>query len=147
MDLDISSIFYQLILAAFLGSLIGFEREVHGKAAGLRTYSLVSLGACLFTIVSSVGFADAVGYDPSRVASQVVVGIGFIGAGIIFVRGEEVQGLTTAAGLWIAGAIGMAVGVKLYLIAIFAALLVLFVLWILKFVERPFHKDEQKGVS
>ena len=144
MNIDALTIFYQLILATFLGALVGFEREVHGKAAGLRTYSLVALGSCLFTIVSAAGFLGVSGaYDPSRVASQIVVGIGFIGVGIIFLRGDDVQGLTTAAGIWLSAAVGMAVGVQMYWVALFASFLSLFILWGLKFAERPFHKGEK----
>ncbi|OHA00263.1 MAG: hypothetical protein A3G49_02800 [Candidatus Sungbacteria bacterium RIFCSPLOWO2_12_FULL_41_11] len=125
----------------FLGAGIGMEREVHGKAAGLRTYSLVSLGACLFTIISIYGFREfaPVGFDPSRIASQVVVGIGFIGAGLIFLRANEIQGLTTAAGLWISAAVGMSVAVKMYWISIFASFLAIFVLRVLRWFEPYFH--------
>ena len=125
----------------FLGAVIGMEREVHGKAAGLRTYALVSLGACLFTIISIYGFREfaPVGFDPSRIASQVVVGIGFIGAGLIFLRGNEVQGLTTAAGLWISAAIGMGVAVKMYWISVFTSLLAVFILRVMRWVEPYFH--------
>lgn len=100
-----------LLLSALLGTALGVQREVAGKPAGFRTYALVSLGACLFTLLSQTGFGVGPGIDPSRVAAQVVVGIGFLGAGLIFVRGGHVEGLTTAAGLWVAAAIGMAVGV------------------------------------
>src|SRR3989344_7044505 len=100
---------YRLTLAVILGMSIGFEREYRRKAAGLRTYTLVALGAALFTILSFQAF-PGVPFDPSRIASQVVVGIGFIGAGIIFLRGDRIEGLTTAAGLWVTAAIGMAIG-------------------------------------
>ncbi len=97
-DPETTHIFFQLFLAFFLGALLGFEREWRRKAAGLRTYSLVALGACLFTVISLYGFrgVGAQGLDPSRIASQVVVGIGFIGAGVIFSKGDAVRGLTTA---------------------------------------------------
>lgn len=139
-DLTINFLF-QLVLAMILGAAIGTEREVHGKAAGMRTYSLVSLGACLFTIISIYGFDELTldGFDPSRIASQVVVGIGFIGAGLIFLRGNEVQGLTTAAGLWISAAIGMGIAVKLYWISIFTSLLAVFILRVLRWIEPYFH--------
>jgi len=143
-DSDLYGIFFQLVLATFLGAIIGIEREVKGKAAGFRTYALVALGACLFTVISIYGFNPALsqGFDPSRIASQVVVGIGFIGAGLIFVRGGTVQGLTTAAGIWTSAAVGMGVGVRMYSISIFAAFLAVFVLRVMRWFEPYFHKDD-----
>lgn len=111
-----------LALAFGLSSLIGLEREWRQKSAGLRTHTLVGVGAALFMIVSKYGFGDVLGrdvvLDPSRVAAQVVSGIGFIGGGLIFVRGDAVRGLTTAAIVWITAAIGMACGAGLGLLAI-----------------------------
>jgi len=104
----------RLILAFILGAVIGYERERVDKPAGLRTHILVSLGSCLFTILS---FAAFPGGDPSRVASYIVAGIGFIGAGTIIQTRERVVGITTAASLWVAASIGMAVGAGFYLIA------------------------------
>src|ERR1700733_11755389 len=109
----------RLLVAAGLGSLIGAERERLVWAAGLRTHMLVSVGACLIMIVSAFGFADILGtknvvLDPSRVAAQVVSGIGFLGAGSILMRGEVFRGLTTAASLWSVAAVGLAVGGGLY---------------------------------
>jgi putative Mg2+ transporter-C (MgtC) family protein len=114
---------WRLALALVLASSIGLEREFRQKAAGLRTYTLVGLGAALFMLVSQYGFADTlvddhVILDPSRVAAQIVSGIGFIGAGIIFVRRDSVRGLTTAAGIWLTAAIGAACGGALWLLAI-----------------------------
>lgn len=97
----------RVALGAGLGALIGFEREITGKEAGLRTHSMVGLGSALFTVLSLESFAPG---DPSRVAAQIVSGIGFLGAGAIFRTGPLVKGLTTAAGLWAAAAIGMAAG-------------------------------------
>jgi len=110
----------RLLLAAALGAGVGYQRERAGKAAGLRTHTLISSGAGLFTIVSIFGFSGAV--DPSRVAAGVVAGIGFIGAGVIFrgSRGEGVAGLTTAASIWATAAIGLAAGAGLYLISVVA---------------------------
>jgi len=114
--------FGELGLAFVLSSLIGVEREWRQKSAGLRTHALVGTGAALFVIVSKYGFTDVLGshviLDPSRVAAGVVSGIGFIGGGLIFVRGDAVRGLTTAAIVWITAAIGMACGAGLALIAI-----------------------------
>jgi putative Mg2+ transporter-C (MgtC) family protein len=111
----------ELALALGLSSLIGLEREWRQKSAGLRTHTLVGVGAALFMIVSKYGFGDVVGphasLDPSRVAAQIVSGIGFIGGGLIFVRGDAVRGLTTAAIVWVTAAIGMACGAGLAVIA------------------------------
>ena len=113
-------IILRLLLAAGLSAAIGYQRERKGKAAGLRTHILIGLGAALFTLASIYGFNGAV--DPSRVAAGVVVGVGFIGAGVIFrgMREEhrgEVAGLTTAASIWITAAIGLAAGAGMYLIS------------------------------
>src|SRR5262245_53257502 len=103
----------RLALALALSAAIGCEREWRQKSAGLRTYTLVGLGAALFSIAGAYGFHDEIGNasvprDPSRVAAQVVSGIGFIGAGLIFVRQDAVRGLTTAAGVWLTAAVGLA---------------------------------------
>lgn len=114
--------FGELGLAFVLSSMIGLEREWRQKSAGLRTHALVGVGAALFLLVSKYGFSDVLGpdvtLDPSRVAAQVVSGIGFIGGGLIFVRGDAVRGLTTAAVVWVTAAIGMACGAGLPLLAI-----------------------------
>jgi putative Mg2+ transporter-C (MgtC) family protein len=104
----------RLLLAAVCSGLIGYERATAMRAAGLRTYTLVGVGAAVFTLVSIVGFG---GPDPSRVAAQIVTGVGFLGAGAIFKEGSSVSGLTTAAGLWIAASIGMASGSGSYVLA------------------------------
>ena len=123
----------QLFLATVLGALIGLEREIKRKEAGLQTYSLVALGTCLFTIISFELFNSFFGktgisFDPSRIIMAIAIGIGFIGAGVIFRQSSGVIGLTTAAGLWATAAIGIAVGVKLYFLAIFTTFLSLFIL-------------------
>ncbi len=114
--------FGELGLAFVLSSLIGLEREWRQKSAGLRTHALVGTGAALFLLVSKYGFSDVVGarvaLDPSRVAAQIVSGIGFIGGGLIFVRGDAVRGLTTAAVVWLTAAVGMACGAGLPLLAL-----------------------------
>lgn len=121
----------RLLLAAALGAGIGYQRERAGKAAGMRTHILVSCGAALFTLVSIYGFGGA-GVDISRVAAGVVVGIGFIGAGVILrgQRGEEVAGLTTAATIWVSAAIGLAAGVGMYLVSIIATAIIVGVLFL-----------------
>ena len=112
---DTSWIEAQLLLATFvLCSLIGIERQLRNKAAGYRTHVLVGLGSCAFTLVSAYGFSAVLGsdvnLDPSRIAAQIVSGIGFLGAGVIFKGRSVVRGLTTAASIWVAAAIGMACG-------------------------------------
>mgnify|MGYP003681906269 CR=1 FL=1 len=122
----------RLLLATALGAGIGYQRERAGKAAGLRTHILITLGAALFTVVSIFGFSGAV--DPSRVAAGVVAGVGFIGAGVIFrgMRREGVAGLTTAASIWVSAAIGLAAGTGLYLISVIVTLITVGVLMIPK---------------
>jgi len=119
----------RFLLAFALGAGIGFQRERAGKTAGVRTHVLVSSGAALFTVVSIYGFSGAA-VDISRVAAAVVVGVGFIGAGVIF-RGrqeEEVAGLTTAATIWITAAVGLAAGAGMYLVSVIATALTVGVL-------------------
>src|ERR1700680_4542579 len=127
----------RLLVALILGSIVGLERERQERAAGLRTVTMVSLGSCLFTIVGAYGFPQT---DPSRVAAQIVTGIGFLGAGTIFLRKDLVRGLTTAATIWTVAAIGMAAGTAQYLIALFTTLLILSVLMVLKPIEKRFFK-------
>jgi putative Mg2+ transporter-C (MgtC) family protein len=131
--------FFQLILAIVLGGLIGSERELKKKGAGLQTYSLVSLGSCLFSLIAfSLGKLKII--DPSAILVAIAVGMGFIGAGAIF-RGEtQVFGLTTAAGLWTVAAIGLAIGAKLYSLAIFSAILVLIIFYFWGLLEEKFFK-------
>ena len=120
----------RLLVATAWGALIGIEREYHAKEAGVRTHLLVALGACLFMILSIYGFdlmlgRDHVSFDPSRIASQVVTGIGFIGAGTIILQKQMVRGLTTAAGLWVTAAIGLACGTGMYVIAVVTSVIAL----------------------
>ena len=119
--------FGQIVLAAVLGAILGFQRERWGKPAGPRTYALVAAGAALFTVLSVHAFQLS---ESSRVASNVVIGIGFLGAGLIFQREAHVENLTTAAGLWAAAGMGMAVGVGYYWLAGGATLLMLALLMI-----------------
>jgi putative Mg2+ transporter-C (MgtC) family protein len=115
-----------LLLALVLSAAIGFEREVRHKSAGLRTHTLVGFAAALIVLVSKYGFTDVLGgnvrLDPSRVAAQIVSGIGFIGGGLIFVRRDAVRGLTTAAIVWLTAAVGMAAGSGLWLLAVLVTL-------------------------
>lgn len=116
----------QILVAVLLGGVLGWQRVRSGKSAGPRTYALVTAGSALFTILGHYGFGGI--SAGSNVAAQVVTGIGFLGAGLIFHRETHVDGLTTAAGLWMAAAIGMAVGLTYYILAIGATLLMFFVL-------------------
>lgn len=123
---------FQLLLAALLGGLIGLDRERKRRDAGLRTHILVGTGACLFTVLSMLAFPNS---DPARVASQVLPGIGFIGAGTILKYGRNIHGLTTAASIWITAAIGMAVGTGAWFLALCGTLLIWFVLAIIRRLE------------
>ena len=127
----------RLVVALTLGAIVGLERERQERAAGLRTVTMVSLGSCLFTIIGAYGFPNT---DPSRVAAQIVTGIGFLGAGTIFLRKDLVRGLTTAATIWTVAAIGMAAGTAQYFEAAFTTLLILGVLMVLKPIEKRFFK-------
>jgi len=106
----------RLAVAALAGAVVGFEREASGKRAGLRTLALVSSGAALFSMVGAYGFTDGEVRDPARVASQVAVGVGFIGGGTILTAGGSVRGLTTAAAIWVSAALGLAAGAGLFLL-------------------------------
>lgn len=138
----------RLCLAALLGGVIGFERERLSWSAGLRTHMLVCVSACLVMIVSAYGFQDVqaqqhIALDPSRMAAQVVSGIGFLGAGAILLRGEIVRGLTTAASLWSVAAVGLAAGGGLYVASVAATAIMLFILAGLKPVERRYFASRQ----
>jgi len=144
--------FLQILLAAFLGGLVGMEREHKRREAGLRTFSLVSLGACLFTVIAIYlsSNAEHLGYlaqiDPTRVIQAVAIGIGFIGSGVIIHHKLEVEGLTTAAALWTTAAIGIGVGVQLYSLAILGTILIIGVLAGFRLIEeRLFHKKSEEN--
>ncbi len=135
----------KLLMATFLGGVIGFEREKKGKAAGLRTHAMVCLGSALVMIISTEifdlykGMADV---DPSRIAAQVVTGIGFLGAGAIIRSTERVKGLTTAAGIWTASGIGLACGIGQYRPAIITTALAILILVVFIRVDRMLGNDE-----
>jgi len=155
MGIEISLIL-QLLLALVLGAFIGLDREIKEKKAGLQTYSLVCLGSCVFTLVSIELFNyfagnPEVSFSPVRIVQAVAVGIGFIGGGVIFKRSsDDVEGLTTAAGLWVAAAVGIAVGIKLYSLAIIVGLMAVIVLVVFGALERKlsslknYYKDEHR---
>ena len=152
---------FRVFIAAILGAIIGFEREYRAKEAGLRTHFLVAMGSALFMILSQYGFGASLGtpsisLDPSRIASQVVTGIGFIGAGTIIFQKHVIKGLTTAAGLWVTSAIGLTCGSGLYALAITATLLVLICLETIYFFLHRFgsrnisvtiSSDDSKKIS
>ena len=135
----------RLVLAAFLGAVIGYERELRGRSAGLRTFAAVALGACLFSIISYVVVPR--GNETTRIAAQIVTGVGFLGAGVILHGQGHISGLTTSATLWAAAAVGMAVGYGLYILAVVATLLLgLLVLlrlvpWLAPRAEREAHTE------
>jgi putative Mg2+ transporter-C (MgtC) family protein len=139
----------RLLLSCLFGGLIGLEREVHGRPAGFRTHLLVSLGACLFVLTSiqfyqqygNLSGIGPVGVDPGRVAAQVVTGIGFLGAGAIIRERASIRGLTTAACLWVAAALGVACGVGLYVMATVVTLMAILSLLLLKKVESRLNRD------
>lgn len=136
LELD-TQMFLRLLVAVVLGALVGYERERAGKPAGVRTHGMVSLGAALFAVVSLHGFGGA--GDPGRVAAQIVTGIGFLGAGAILHERGSIQGLTTAASLWVTAAIGLSVGVGMVLMSVATAALVFL---LLRFGPRPRLRTE-----
>jgi putative Mg2+ transporter-C (MgtC) family protein len=142
-ELDTWDALLRLLVAAVLGGAIGLERELRDQEAGFRTHLLVAVGSCVFTLVSAYAWSDwafstprGLVFDPTRIAAQIVTGIGFLGAGAIIVRGISVRGLTTAATLWVVAAIGMAAGTAYYSVAIGATALVLVSLGPLRIVSQ-----------
>ncbi|GMK48507.1 MgtC/SapB family protein [Paenibacillus glycanilyticus] len=120
----------RIVLAGACGALIGYERKSRMKEAGIRTHFVVAAGAALMMLISKYGFQDMIGkgdiaLDPSRIAAQVVSGVGFLGAGMIFMQRQTIKGLTTAAGIWLTAGIGMAIGANLYIVGIGTTLLIL----------------------
>ena len=139
LQLDLS---VRLIVAAALGLAVGFEREIHGHPAGLRTHMLVASGSALFTVISAYGFGgvpNAGPIDPTRIAAQIVSGIGFLGAGAILKDGIVIRGLTTAASLWATSAVGMAAGAGEYIIAGVATATILVSLWPINALAERLH--------
>lgn len=137
-------IILRLFVALALGMVIGTERVWAHKTAGMRTYALVSMGSALFVVISNemVKFYSSYsGMNPLMIVSQIVVGVGFIGAGLIFTKDSKLVGLTTATGLWVAAGIGMAAGLGLYNIAIISTILTLFIFTVLWFIEKKIKKS------
>lgn len=135
-------IYLKLVLAVVLGAVIGTERAILAKqAAGMRTFALVSLGACLFVVVANfvaTAYLGVVNFDPLRIAASVVMGIGFLGGGLIVFKDDALHGVTTAAGLWITAGLGLAVGFGMYGIAVFTTILALLTLAGMWYVENRF---------
>ncbi|MEI7688936.1 MAG: MgtC/SapB family protein [Candidatus Nomurabacteria bacterium] len=138
-------IILKLFVALSLGMIIGTERVWAHKTAGMRTYALVSMGSALFVVISNEMikfYSGFYGMNPLMIVSQIVVGIGFLGAGIIFNKDSKLVGLTTATGLWVSAGIGMACGVGLYSIAVVATTLTLFIFIVLWFIEERLKKSK-----
>ena len=125
----------RLVVALLLGAVIGWERELQRMPAGFRTHALVSLGSAIFTVISAYAFTGP-GSDPTRIAAQIVSGIGFLGGGAILHYGGTVRGLTTAASLWSVAAVGMAAGAGMYVVAVASGVLVIIGLEVFQRVER-----------
>jgi len=132
----------RLVGAGLLGAVIGGERELRAKGAGIRTHLLVALGASLFMIISQFGFPDAVKFDAARIAAGVVGGLGFLGGGLIMKTKNHISGLTTAAGLWVTGAVGLAMGSGMYEMAILCAVLMIVSMEALTFSSLKFGHQE-----
>ena len=141
----------RLIVAAGLGAAVGAEREIHNHPAGIRTHMLVALGSGLFTVLSIYGFllegTNTAPVDPTRIAAQVVSGIGFLGAGAILKDGVVIRGLTTAASLWATAAVGMAAGAGEYVLALVSAVIILVSLWPINLLAERLHGSGQPEVQ
>ncbi|HZY72382.1 MAG TPA: MgtC/SapB family protein [Edaphobacter sp.] len=145
MTLHLTEIGLRLVTATVLASLVGLDRERQRSSAGLRTHALVGMSSCLFMIASAFGFADVLGtpnvaLDPSRIAAQIVTGVGFLGAGTIIAHGSLIRGLTTAASVWTVAAIGLAVGGGMYRAAVIATSLALILLLVVRPIERRLQR-------
>ena len=145
-----AAIFFQLFFALILGALLGIERVMAHKTAGMRTYALVAMGSSLFVIVSQymgsmTGSASS--FVLMQIPAAIVTGIGFLGAGLIIFKDDKLSGLTTAAGLWVTAGIGIAVGFKLYFIAFIATLLTLLIFTVLWYIENAFRRMDGKIFS
>ncbi len=134
----------RVVVACLCGGLVGLERTKRLKEAGIRTHIIVALGATLIMVVSKYGFTDVIGADASRIASNVITGISFLGAGVIFVRGGSVKGLTTAAGIWATAAIGLALGAGMYTVGVLCtALMILLQISLHKFLPGDMQSSKE----
>lgn len=144
---DNLEIILRLGVALGLGMIIGIERVLRGKSAGMRTYAMVAMGSALFVIISEtlrLGFSVDPGFNPILMAGNIVIGVGFLGSGLIVLRGNRLVGLTTASGLWVSAAIGVASGFGLCNVSVIATILTIFIFAILFFVEEPLKKISHK---
>ncbi len=142
-----SEIIIRLLVAVGLGLLIGGERLFVHKEAGMKTHALVCMGSALLVVISemlTVKYINMPGFNPAMIPSQIIVGIGFLGAGSIILNGSRLRGLTTAGGLWVTAGIGMAAGFGFYGLAVIAAILILFVLIVVNFFEQPIRKYSEE---
>lgn len=137
----------RLIISAIIGGLVGLERELNNRPAGLRTHILVIVGSALVMLVSKYGFGETSNADPGRLAAQVISGIGFLGAGTIIMQGNIVHGLTTAASLWTSACIGLAIGAGYYIGGIASAIIVMFTLIILRFFENSVFQKRYRVLN
>lgn len=147
MDEIITQLYFliDILLSAFLGFLIGWERKRRFKEAGIRTHTIVSIGACLMMIISIYAFGPNA--DAGRVAAQIVSGVGFLGAGIIIYKKQEIKGLTTAAGVWATAGVGMACGGRLYIIAVGATLIMIGIQMLFHLKIPPFKTKKSFSVN
>jgi putative Mg2+ transporter-C (MgtC) family protein len=143
-------LFIKLVVAVILGAAIGTERTLAHKVAGMRTYALVALGSCLLTLIAESilhSYGTGAGTDPTRMASAIVMGIGFLCGGLIVFQNNHLSGLTTAAGMWVATGIGIAVGLDLYTLAVITSVLTIFIFSTLWEFEEKFKSDSEGSTN
>ncbi len=145
-----SEVIFRLLLAVVLGMLIGAERLLVHKEAGMKTHALVSMGSALFIIISeylAIKYQGFGGFNPAIIAANIIVGIGFLGAGSIIHQGDKPMGLTTAAGFWVTAAIGMSAGFGMFSLAIIATILVLIIFIVMNLIEKPIKKISDRALA
>jgi putative Mg2+ transporter-C (MgtC) family protein len=145
-----SDLILKLVVAIILGMLIGAERVFVHKEAGMKTHALVSMGAALFVLFSEAmtqKYMNLPGFNPAMVPSQIVVGIGFLGAGSIMLNGSRLKGLTTAGGLWVTAGVGMAAGFGLFSLAIISTILILLIFVLMNIIEKPLRKISDENLN
>lgn len=148
-DINLASSLFKLVLSFVLGAVVGSERRHKGQTAGMRTFALITMGACLAMLLSIYipqTYLNLKNGDPERIAAQVISGIGFLGAGAIIQMKGSVRGLTTAAGMWVSACIGLTVGAGLYVISVVACLLILFVLLFLEYLEKKLLRSSEQKI-
>lgn len=147
LELVILAAYKQIALAAFLGFIVGFERALRGKSVSMRTFSSICAGSCLFTVLSveAIGGVNAATHDVTRIAAQIVTGIGFIGGGVIFKASDRIEGITTGSLVWLASAVGMACGFNQIGFVLVTFLVILVVHIASSLVYSIFHLEERRG--